>query len=127
MVSAPATYWTSVQGIPASARASPAAASPYSTKLRPHLPQGCMPAPSTAMRLSSGIDPPPSVRRSGAVHRTPLPHHVLVLVVLVEGVEHQLDLGPHGQGVDVDSGHHLAHDHHLLGGQLDGGDGEGDV
>src|ERR1700692_3033116 len=124
MVSAPATYWMSVQATPASARASPAAASPYSTKLRPHLPQGCMPAPSTAMRLSSGTDPPAPGRRPGAVHRAPLPHQVLVLVVLVEGVEHQLDLGPHGQGVDVDPGHHLAHDHHLLGGQLDCGDGE---
>src|SRR5271167_1343302 len=110
MVSAPATYWTSVQATPASARASPAAANPYSTKFRPHLPQGCMPAPSTATRLSSGTGRPLPVRGwAGAVHRAPLPDHVLVLVVLVEGVEHELDLGAHGQVVDVDPGDHLAH------------------
>ena len=48
---------------PASARASRAAASPYSTKGRPHLPHSCMPAPSTATLLSSGIaqsSPPPA-------------------------------------------------------------------
>src|ERR1700694_4040895 len=97
MVSAPATYWMSGQGRSASARGAWAAASPYSTKLRPHLPQGCMPAPSTAMRLSSGIGPPLPVRWPRNTDGAPLPHHVLVLVVLVEGVEHQLDLGPHTQ------------------------------
>src|SRR5664280_947117 len=116
MVSAPATYCTSVHGRSASARASPAAASPYSTKLRPHLPHGCMPAPRTATLLSSGIRGLLSRRGAG---RAPLPHHVLVVVVLVEGVEHQFDLAPHRQVGDAHPGHHLAHDHHLLGGQLD--------
>src|ERR1700676_439727 len=116
MVSAPATYWTSVHAPSASARAAPAAANRYSTKLRPHLPQGCMPAPSTAMRLSSGIGPPLRVRWPRNTDGAPLPHHVLVLVVLVQGVEHQLDLGPHTQVGDVDPGDHLAQDHHLLGG-----------
>src|SRR5580704_7516106 len=104
MVSAPDTYCTSVQGSPASERASPAAARPYSTKLRPHLPQGCMPAPSTATLLSSGIGhllgsglPGGRRRRRG---RPPLPNQVLVLVVFVEGVEHDLHFGPDGQIID---------------------------
>ncbi len=74
--------------------------------------------------------PAPSLRPSGTGAEPvgpPLPHHVLVLVVLVEGVEDQLHLVAHVQVVDADAGHHLAHHHHLLGGQLDGGDGEGDV
>src|SRR5271154_6721200 len=101
MVSAPETNWTSVQATPASARASRAAASPYSTKLRPHLPQGCMPAPSTATLLSSGTGRPrsrptsttstTSTGSTGSTDRTPFPHHVLVVVVLIEGVEYQLD------------------------------------
>src|ERR1700728_4994402 len=114
MVSAPATYWTSVQATPAWRRASPAAASPYSTKLRPHLPHGCIPAPSTAPRWASGMcglrSPWP-----------PLPDQVLVLVVLVEGAEDQLDLVAHGQVTHSHPGDHLAHHHHPLGGQLDGG------
>src|SRR5271166_6938417 len=113
MVSAPATYSMSVQARPDSVSASPAAASPYSTKLRPHFPQGCIPAPRTATRLSSG---------TGRLLRSPLPHQVLVLVVLVEGVEDELDLGAHRQIGDTDSGDHLAHHHHLLGGELHRGD-----
>src|SRR5580704_1896647 len=100
MVSAPDTYCTSVQGSPASERASPAAANPYSTKLRPHLPQGCMPAPSTATRLSSGIGHPLGPGRPGwrgGRCRPPLPDQVLVLVVFVEGVQHDLHFGPDGQ------------------------------
>ena len=46
----------------------PAAASPYSTKLRPHLPQGCMPAPRTATRLSSGIGASRPVGRPAGRH-----------------------------------------------------------
>src|ERR1700733_12258774 len=126
MVSAPATYWTSVHWRPASFRASPAAARPYSTKLRPHLPQGCMPAPRTAIRLSSGMCASLAVDRL-RVDGLPLPDHVLVLVVLVQRVEHDLDLSANGEVVDGHAGDHLAHDHHLLVGQLHGGDGEGHV
>src|SRR5271154_5080230 len=109
MVSAPETNWTSVQATPASARASRAAASPYSTKLRPHLPQGCMPTPSTATLRSSGTCAP----RSGR-HRPPFPHQVLVFVVLVQHAHHELALGADGEVVDGDLGHDLAHDDHLL-------------
>src|SRR5271166_6154078 len=98
MVSAPATYWMSVQGRSASRRASPAAASPYSTKLRPHFPHGCIPAPTTATRLSSGTGLLLSDRVGSSVRgptgpialglavlvpRPPLPHQVLVVIVLV--------------------------------------------
>src|SRR5580704_14265243 len=124
MVSAPATYWTSVQARSASCKASTAAARPYSTKLRPHLPHGCIPAPNTATRLGSGIGPPPSDRRRSG---SPLPHQVLVFVVLVQGVEHELHLASDGQLVHPDPRHDLAHHHHPFGAELDGGDGEGDV
>src|SRR5690606_23632345 len=53
IVSAPATYCTSDHASPASASAALAAANPYSTKFRPHLPHGCIPAPSTATSLSN--------------------------------------------------------------------------
>src|ERR1700681_709166 len=122
MVSAPETKPTSVHDTPASARAARAAASPYSTKLRPHLPHGCMPTPSTATLRSSGTRAP----RSG-VHRAPLPHQVLVVVVLVEHVHDELDLGAYGQIVNGDLGHDLAHHHHLLLGELHRGDAEGNV
>ncbi len=67
MVSAPEMNCMSRHPSPASARASRAAASPYSTKGRPHLPHSCMPAPSTATLLSSGIaqSSPPSVAATG--------------------------------------------------------------
>src|SRR5271163_4566063 len=104
MVSAPETNWTSLHWRPASARASRAAASPYSTKLRPHLPQGCMPTPSTATLRSSGTCIPRSSR-----DRPPFPHQVLVVVVFVQHVHHQLDLGADLQVVDADPGHDLAH------------------
>ena len=49
MVSAPDTNWTSRPRRPRRRRARRrAAATPYSTKFRPHLPHGCMPTPSTA-------------------------------------------------------------------------------
>src|SRR3984957_11145991 len=119
MVSAPATYWMSVQATPASASASRAAASPYSTKLRPHLPQGCMPTPSTATLRSSGTR---ASRSSG--HRPPFPHEVLVVLVFVEHVHHELDLVAHGQVIHRDLGRHLAHHDHLLVGQLHRRDAE---
>src|SRR6202051_1273667 len=109
MVSAPETNWTSGHDTRASRMASRAAASPYSTKLRPHLPQGCMPTPRTATLRSSGTRAPRSSR-----HRPPLPHQVFVVVVLVEHVHDQLDLGAHRQVVHCDLGHDLAHHHHLL-------------
>src|SRR5215216_5281274 len=134
MVSAPDTSWTSVHWRPASASAACAACTPYSTKLRPHLPQGCMPTPRTAtsptvispslarcarsvraspvvpacgrrsgcrpaepdrqpfLRGAAPPGPPRWVRRS---YRAPLPHDRLLLVVLEQGVEDELDLGPH--------------------------------
>src|SRR3954453_15618172 len=108
MVSAPDTKSTSVQAIPASRMASRAAATPYSTKLRPHLPHGCMETPSTAISRSlmlpllapaapgrgarvccSGYAP----RDARSCDRPPLPHDVLVLVVLEERADLELDGG----------------------------------
>src|SRR5580658_7777152 len=122
MVSAPETNPTSRHSSPASARAARAAVSPYSTKLRPHLPQGCMPTPRTATFLSSAT----GISR-GVVerHRSPFPDEVLVIFVLVEDIGDEFDLGADGEVVDAHSGHHLTHDHHLLGRQFDGGDAEG--
>src|SRR5437016_12599131 len=117
MVSAPETNCTSVHARPASASASRAAATPYSTKLRPHLPHGCMPTPRTAMSLSLIGSPclvPRPVHRSATLElrsslrsasgqrgarscRLPLPDEVRVVVVLVEGLEHELDLLPDAQ------------------------------
>src|ERR1700692_2055033 len=119
MVSAPETNWTSVHDTRASRMASRAAASPYSTKLRPHLPQGCMPTPRTATLRSSGTRAP----RSGR-HGPPFPHQVLVVVILVEHVDDELDLGADGEVVHGDLGYDLAHHDHLLLGELDGGDAE---
>src|SRR5580698_4946427 len=100
MVSAPATYWMSAQSRPASSSASVAALIPYSTKLRPHLPHGCIPAPRTAIRLSSAIG---RVRTgaTGPVERPPLPDQVLMVVVLVEGLDGDLDLRTDAQVGDV--------------------------
>ena len=50
-----------------------------------------------------------------------------MFVVLVQGVEDQFHLVPHVQVAHVDPWDHLTHDHHLLGGQLHGGDGEGEA
>src|SRR5271169_2136629 len=102
MVSAPETNWTSRQARPASASAARAAVSPYSTKLRPHLPHGCMPTPRTATFLSSAM----SVSRVvGGCQGAPFPDQILVVVVLVEDVGDELHLGADGQIVDTDSGH----------------------
>src|ERR1700722_14116615 len=110
MVSAPDTKPTSRHSSPASARAALAAVRPYSTKLRPHLPQGCMPTPRTATFLSSAM----CLSRLVAVSDgTPFPHQVLVVVILVEHIGHQFDRGADGQVVDADAGNDLAHDHHL--------------
>ena len=76
-----------------------AAARPYSTKLRPHLPHGCMPAPRTATFLSSGI-----AQASPLLDRAepPTGRHFHTRYSWssssVEGVEDQLDLVAHGAG-----------------------------
>src|SRR6267154_670842 len=101
MVSAPATYWMSGQVSPASASAARAAARPYSTKLRPHLPPGCdgFPrrsclAPQSSRRAAAhGSLPAPLAVRDGL----PQPGDVFGLVVLVEGACGQLDLHADGQ------------------------------
>src|SRR5882724_904327 len=110
MVSAPDTNWMSGQATPASASAARAATNPYSTKLRPHLPHGCMPAPSTATsrsvlmvalaalaardagRKSAGSRARfarrcESRRLSRVRDGGPLPDHVLVLGVFIERSE----------------------------------------
>src|ERR1019366_7629701 len=122
MVSAPDTNWTSVHDTPASSSAWRAGGSPYSTKLRPHLPQGCMPTPRTATLRSSGTRAP----RSGR-HRPPFPHQVLMVVILVEHVHDQLHLGAHGEVVHGDLGDDLAHHHHLLLGELHRRDAKGHI
>src|SRR5688572_17699644 len=61
--------------MPASARASRAASTPYSTKLRPHLPHGVMPTPATIASPIAG--------------HLPLPHEL----VLEEGLDDELDGG----------------------------------
>src|SRR4051794_7145427 len=93
---------------PASASALCAASMPYSTKLRPHLPQGCMPAPSTAMSLMCchlqrfrAAREAPATSRTRASERVrerarasawlPLPDGVLVVVVLEECLHDELD------------------------------------
>src|SRR4051794_32238966 len=98
----------SCQLTPESARAARAAARPYSTKLRPHLPQGCMPAPRTAMSLLT--------------HRPPVPHEVVGLVVGVEDADDEFDLLTDTQVGQGPSGRDLAEDDELLGLQFDGGD-----
>src|SRR5665213_2677245 len=122
MVSAPETNPTSRHARPASARAARAAVNPYSTKLRPHFPQGCMPTPRTATFLSSAIC---FSRVFPGRDRAPFPDDVLVIVVLVEDVGDQFDLGADREFVDTHARDHLTHHHHLLGRQFDGGDAEG--
>src|ERR1700722_11400562 len=95
MVSAPDTNWMSRHDRPASASASRAAARPYSTNCRPHLPHGCIPAPSRAILLSSGISSLPIVGE-----RLPLPHEVVAVPFGVQRVHNQLDLVPHLEVVD---------------------------
>src|SRR6516162_6281146 len=111
MVSAPATYWMSRHPSPASSSAASAATTPYSTKLRPHLPHGCIPTPSTATSLMTALrafalwSPLPAIPRfpplgrgaraarcdRGSCHDPPLPDQVLVLVILVQRAEHEFD------------------------------------
>src|SRR5579872_297562 len=114
MVSAPDTNCTSRHSSPASASAPRAAAIPYSTKLRPHLPHGCMPTPSTATRPVSATPVTPR----GRGNRAPLPHQVLVVVVLVQHVGDEVRLGAHREVLDTHARHDLAHHDHLLVGQL---------
>src|SRR5205085_431919 len=106
IVSAPDTSWMSDQATPASSSASRAAASPYSTKLRPHFPHGCIPAPRTAM--------------GSVIGGPPLPDEVLVVVVLEQRVDDELDVHPDRQLVDADVTDHLPHDDHLLRRQFHG-------
>src|SRR5919198_5446998 len=89
MVSPAATNWTSVQPRPASPSAASAACTPYSTKLRPHFPHGCMPTPRTATSRSR-------IRRR-SLDRLPLPDHVLIVVVLEQRAQRELHLFPHTQ------------------------------
>src|ERR1700736_3691934 len=103
MVSAPDTNWMSRHSSPATCRAARAAATPYSTKLRPHFPHGCIPTPRTATRPDSGTGVTP-VRR---VDRLPLPHQVLVIFVLVQHVGDEVHLGAHRQVLHADPGDHL--------------------
>src|SRR5580658_937480 len=126
MVSAPETNCMSRQPNPASASASRAAARPYSTKGRPHLPHSCMPAPRTATFLFSLPDTVRSTFLVGA-ERAPLPDQVVGAVLRVERLDHQLDLVSHPQVVDGHAAHHLAHDDELLGRQFHRGQAEGHV
>src|SRR2546423_3644028 len=114
MVSAPETNSTSLHRNPASSRAARAAVVPYSTKLRPHLPHGCIPTPRIA-----------TCRSASGTGRPPFPDEVLVIVILVEGAERQLHLGARAEGSHVGLRHELAQHDHALVGQLDGGDGVG--
>src|SRR5690554_1997514 len=119
MVSPPATKSTSFQEMPASAMASRAAFTPYSTKLRPHLPQGCIPTPRIATSLLIVLS---SDRR---LHGAPLPNDDALLFGLEERVEHELHLHPDLEArVVVGLRHHAEHDH-LLGLELHRRDGEG--
>src|SRR5262245_60756459 len=115
MVSAPATNCTSVHARPASTSAAFIACTPYSTKLWPHLPQGCMPTPRTAM--SSLI----SSLRGGR----PAPHQILVVVVLVQRLDDEPHLHPDREPRGIDAIRQLAQDHHLLGRELHGANGVG--
>src|SRR5262245_49715840 len=134
MVSPPATYSTSVHAMPASFSASRAAFTPYSTKLRPHFPHGCMPTPRTATsRLTIGTSR--SARRRCAasartnrtcaprsLDRPPFPHDVSFVGVFEQRVEHKLHRHSCAQVLDVDAAGHLSENHHLFFGELDGGD-----
>src|SRR5680860_203091 len=111
MVSAPETKSTSIHSIPASASASRAAATPYSTKLRPHFPHGCMPTPSTTTSLM--VAP---------VGWPPLPHDVLVVVILIQLAQLELDLVAQMERRGVDVVGELTEHNHLLLRQLDGDD-----
>src|SRR5690606_34876885 len=91
MVSPPATKSTSFHVRPASLRASRAAFTPYSTKFRPHLPQGCIPTPRIATSFDIVIS---SARR---LRGAPLPDHHALFVGLEERVEHELHLLAHGE------------------------------
>src|SRR6185503_552740 len=104
MVSAPETNWTSLHSRPASCSAARAATMPYSTKLRPHLPQGCMPTPSTTTSLS----------RSLMGHRLPLPHRAHFVIGLVERFDDQLHLPTGGERRDVGATRELTQHDHLL-------------
>src|SRR4051812_34863923 len=129
----------SLHSTPASASAACAATTPYSTKLRPHLPHGCMPVPSTTISRSLFMRlRPPALERpcdyeswSGPpdlrlARGRPLPHDVLVLVVLVERAEHELHRHADFELLGVGAGRELPEYHHLLSLELDGAHRVGD-
>src|SRR5207248_9807744 len=99
MVSPPARNCTSVQSTPASASAARAATTPYSTKLRPHLPHGCIPTPATTTSLTSTTPPATLERcrlrrrsRDAPRHRLPLVDEVVIVVVAEQLLDDELDL-----------------------------------
>src|SRR3954447_17584629 len=106
---------------PASASAARAATTPYSTKLRPHLPHGCMPTPATTTSL---ICAPPARPSRCCSDRLPLPHDVVVLIVAEQVLDDELDLLPDLEVVDAVAVGDLAEDDHLLVGELDARDRE---
>src|SRR3954447_4926298 len=119
------------QATPASARAARAATTPYSTKLRPHLPHGCMPTPATTTSVTSTTPPATHARsrlrrpsRCGS-YRLPLPHDVVVLVVTEQILDDELHLLAYLKVVDAEAVCDLTEHDHLLVGELDRCDGEG--
>src|SRR4029450_692924 len=103
---------TSRHASPASASAARAATTPYSTKLRPHLPHGCIPAPRITTSLTSA-------------HHLPLPHGVDGVVVLVERLDDELHRLPCVQRGDIGAARELPEHDHLLVGGGHGGDAAG--
>ena len=121
----PATKPTSVQATPASSSAARAAATPYSTKLRPHLPQGCMPTPSTAT-CSTAISSPPSLPPAAHFHTITSVGSPVSSSASVNSVSTPAPSPcPPCRSSTVTPATHLAHDHQLLGRELDRGDAEG--
>src|SRR3954469_2429465 len=102
----------SLHSTPASASAACAATTPYSTKLRPHLPHGCMPTPATT---------------TSVIDRLPLPHDVVVLVVTEQVLDDELRLLAYLEVVDAEAVSDLTEHDHLLVDELDRCDGERSV
>src|SRR3954464_2472440 len=99
----------SLHSTPASANAARAATTPYSTKFRPHLPHGCIPAPRITTSLAFGLT---------SAHHLPLPHRVDGVVVLVERLDDELHRLPGAQRRDVGAARELPEHDHLLVGEL---------
>src|SRR3954465_2456901 len=98
----------SLQARPASSSAARAATTPYSTKLRPHLPHGCMPTPATT---------------TSVIDRLPLPHDVVVLVVTEQDPDYEPRLLAYLEVVDAEAVSDLTEHDHLFVGELDRRDG----